>query len=187
MKAITSGEIVTCEHKFKDPFDLKPYCTIWMATNHLPRTKDFSPALFRRVLIVTFNRVFQEHQQDKNLKSKLKKELSGILNLALAGIAGVFRRGYFTEPESCKDAKKEWRLNSDQAAEFVQDECLLGAGLSITSAMLYQTYKRWAEDCGIKRTLGHNSFTTRVADLGAEKGKSPDGKDRILSGIKLKD
>ena len=95
MKAISSGELVTCEHKFKDPFDLKPFCTIWLATNHLPHTRDFSPALFRRALIITFNWVFQEHEQDKTLKEKLTAELPGILNLALTAIGGVFRRGIF--------------------------------------------------------------------------------------------
>ena len=186
MKGITSGEKTTCEHKFKDPFDMEPYCTIWLATNHMPRTSDFSPALFRRARIITFNRTFAESEQDKNLKSKLKNELSGVLNLALAGIAKVFKRGYFTEPESCKEAKKEWRLHADQAAEFVQDKCDMAPGLSATSAMLYNAYSEWAENCGIKRTLGRNSLTTRLCNLGAERGRSSDGSARLLWGIDLK-
>ena len=184
MKSITSGERITCEHKFKDPFDMNPYCTIWLATNHMPHTRDFTPALFRRALIITFNRVFAESEQDKNLKEKLKEELPGILNLALAGIAGVFRRGYFTEPDSCKEAKKEWRLTADQAAEFVQDECQMEPGLSIESSKLYDAYSRWAENAGIKKTLARNSFTTRVCNLGAEKDRS--SKTRALAGIDLK-
>ena len=184
MKSITSGELITCEHKFKDPFDMNPYCTIWLATNHMPHTRDFSPALFRRPLIITFNRVFTESEQDKNLKSKLKSELPGILNLALAGIAGVFRRGFFTEPESCKKAKKEWRLQADQAAEFVRDECQMGAGLSIESSKLFEAYLIWAESAGIKRTLHRNTLTTRVCNLGAEKDRASEA--RGIAGIALK-
>ena len=186
MKSITSGELITCEHKFKDPFDLQPYCTIWLATNHMPHTRDFSPALFRRALIITFNRVFSEAEQDKNLKSKLKKELPGVLNLALAGIAGVFKRGYFTEPESCKEAKKEWRLNADQAAEFMEDRCVTGPGLSATSSSLFKEYMEWAEGNGIRRTLGKNTLTTRLCNLGAERSVSSDGNARMLSGIDIK-
>ena len=107
MKSITSGESITCEHKFKDPFNMRPVCTIWLASNHMPRTKDFSPALFRRALIIPFNRVFQEFEQDKKLKSKLVRELPGILNYALEAVKGVFKRGFFTEPESCRVAKTE--------------------------------------------------------------------------------
>ena len=186
MKAISSGELVTCEHKFKDPFDLKPFCTIWLATNHLPHTRDFSPALFRRALIITFNWVFQEHEQDKTLKEKLTAELPGILNLALAAIGGVFRRGYFTEPDSCKEAKKEWRLHADQAAEFVQDRCVMGPGLSISSARIFAEYSEWAKACGIRRTLGRNTLTTRLCNLGAERSVSSDGSMRMLAGIDLK-
>ena len=39
--------------------------------------------LFRCALIIPFNRVFKEHEQDKRLKQKLIDELPGILNLAL--------------------------------------------------------------------------------------------------------
>ena len=186
MKSITSGEKITCEHKFKDPFDMTPYCTIWLASNHMPRTRDFSPALFRRSKIITFNRVFQENEQDKNLKSKLKKELSGILNMALFGIAAVFKRGFFTEPDSCKEAKKEWRLHADQAAEFVQDKCKMGPGYTVTSAEVYREYIEWAEECGIKRTLSKKSLSTRLCNLGAERIKSSDGNARMLSGIDLR-
>ena len=184
MKSITSGEQITCEKKFQDPFDMNPYCTIWLASNHMPRTRDFSPALFRRALIITFNRVFAEHQQDKNLKDKLKAELPGVLNLALACMAGVFRRGYFTEPESCKFAKKEWRLSADQSAEFIRDECRMGSGFSIPSKELYAAYLNWAENAGIKRTLAKNSFTTRVCNLGATQDRTSEL--RILNGIDVK-
>jgi len=187
MKSITSGDLVTCEHKFKKPFDSQPYCTIWLATNHLPRTRDFSPALFRRALIITFNRVFTEKEQDKLLKEKLKAELSGILNLALKAIGGVFLRGFFTVPGSCKEAKKEWRLNSDQASEFVRDECIMKPGLEITSARLFAAYRIWSDECGIKLMLSRNSLTTRVCNLGVERKRSSDGSSRMLAGIDLKD
>ena len=93
---------------------------------------------------------------------------------------------YFTEPDSCKEAKKEWRLHADQAAEFVQDKCILGAGLSATSADIFREYGYWAERCGIKRTFSRNSLTTRLCNLGAERSRLSDG-TRTLSGIDLKD
>jgi len=185
MKAITSGEKITCEHKFKDPFDMQPYCTIWLATNHMPHTRDFSPALFRRARIITFNRTFDDWEQDKNLKSKLQSELSGVLNLALAGIAGVFKRGYFTEPGSCAEAKREWRLHADQSAEFVQDKCIMRSGLEIESGTLYDTYLDWTDSAGIKKKLARNSFTTRICNLGVKRKKGTGG-SRLLEGIDLK-
>lgn len=49
LKAITSGELMTAEYKFVAPFDFRPFCTCWFGTNHMPHTRDFSEALFRRV------------------------------------------------------------------------------------------------------------------------------------------
>ena len=41
LKAITSGELTTAEHKNKDPFDFQPFSTCWFGTNHMPHTRDF--------------------------------------------------------------------------------------------------------------------------------------------------
>ena len=184
LKAIVSGEITTAEHKHKPPFDFQPYSTCWFGSNHMPHTRDFSDALFRRAVIIPFNRVFLESEQDKNLKGKLKAELPGILNLALTGISGVFDRGHFTETESCKGAKKEWRLNANQAAEFAFDVCRFAPGLEIESKHLYEAYRQWAEDAGIRKKLNRNNFSKRMALLGAEAGKGTAG-TRMLFGVDL--
>ena len=184
LKAIVSGEITTAEHKHKPPFDFQPYSTCWFGSNHMPHTRDFSDALFRRAVILPFNRVFSESEQDKNLKDKLKTELPGILNFALDGIAGVFERGYFTATKSSTDAKKEWRINADQAAEFAADECKFGTGLEIESGQLYQAYKSWSEEAGIRRTLNRKNFTLRIERLGGEPYKGTGG-IRMVSGVDL--
>jgi putative DNA primase/helicase len=185
LKSITSGELTTAEHKFKKPFDFKPFSTCWFGTNHMPHTRDFSDALFRRALIVEFNRVFQEHEQDKQLKRKLAAELPGILNLALDAFAGVIQRGHFTIPASCKRAKEEWRIEADQVAQFIKDCCEMERNASISSGTLYNAYKCWASDAGIQKILNKNSFSRRVQRLGGKRGR--DSHFRFMEGIRLKD
>lgn len=185
MKSITSGEKMTAEMKFKAPFDFEPFATIVIASNHLPHTRDFSPALFRRAKAIPFNRVFLEHEQDKNLAEKLKEELPGILNLALAAIGSVFERGYFTETESTKELKNQWRLESDQAAQFCQDCCNPETGHRETSKDLYEAYRAWADDQGINKTLNQNNFTKRLKVLGAVDVKGTGGR-RELAGFMIR-
>lgn len=186
LKSIVSGEITTAEHKHKPPFDFQPYATCWFGSNHMPHTRDFSDALFRRGIIIPFNRVFAEHEQDKRLKGKLEKELSGMLNLALEALAGVIARGYFTQTVSSDDAKKEWRLNADQCAEFAADRCRFSPGFYIESKHLYEDYKRWAEEAGIRKTLNRKNFTQRISRFGAKPGKGTGG-TRVLFGVDLAD
>ena len=122
LKAITSGEPATVEHKHKDPFVMRPFSTCWFATNHMPHTRDFSEALFRRATIVTFNRTFTPSEQNRTLKDHLISELPGILNMCLEAYSLALARS-FTQPESSDAAKKEWRLEVDQVAQFVEDCC----------------------------------------------------------------
>jgi P4 family phage/plasmid primase-like protien len=185
LKAIVSGELTTAEHKHKNPFDFQPFCTCWFGTNHMPHTRDFSDALFRRAIIITFNRTFKEEEQDNNLKEKLRAELPGILNLALSAVGGVFNRGEFTKAASCEKAKREWRHECDQVAQFAEDECVFGAGYKRASKELYMAYEQWARDSGIKRILNHKNFTTRFVRLGVQTARGSGG-TRMLVGVDLK-
>jgi putative DNA primase/helicase len=99
LKAITSGEPSTVENKFKDPFVMRPFATCWFGTNHMPHTRDFSDALFRRAVILQLNRTFTKNEQDPLLKGKLLAELPGILNMALEAYAVAVTNG-FTAPAS---------------------------------------------------------------------------------------
>lgn len=185
LKSIVSGERTTAEHKRKDPFDFHPFCTCWFGTNHMPHCRDFSDAVFRRVIILSFNKKFDETNRDVHLRQKLQKELPGILNLALEGIAGVFKRGDFTYCLSSEAAKKQWRLECDQVEQFVTDACELSSGLRSISQDIYRSYTSWAKEMGVKRVLGHNGLTQRLQKLGVENSKGTNGK-RMLSGIAIK-
>ena len=185
LKAIVSGELTTAEHKLKPPFEFKPYATCWFGTNHMPHTRDFSQALMRRALILTFNRVFGENEQDKHLIDKLRLELSGILNLSLEALAGVFEANTFTTPESTTCAKEEWRLECDQAAQFFEERCYIEQGISETSAALYSEYGDWAKNAGIKQVLNRKNFTNRLLRLGARLDRGTGGVRQIV-GVGLK-
>ncbi len=165
LKAITSGEPATVEHKNKDPFVMRPYATCWFGTNHLPHTRDFSEAFFRRAVVLDFNRVFGEQEKDSNLLDKLTAELSGILNLCLDAYASALEFG-FTDPSSSKVAKQKWRLETDQVQQFVSENCLMGPSYTIKSSLLYSTYKSWAFENGIKKTLGSRNFVERLERIG---------------------
>lgn len=186
LKAIVSGELTTAEHKNKNPFDFRPFCTCWFGTNHMPHTRDFSDALFRRAKVITFNRTFKYGADaDPHLKDKLAEEMSGIINLSLQAFGEVLKRGAFIEPKSCADAKREWRIEADQAAQYVGDMCILEADAETQSSVLYYDYKKWADDAGVNRKLNRKNFTSRVVRLGANTCKGTGGK-RMIGGIRLK-
>lgn len=183
LKAIVSGEPSTVEHKFKDPFVMRPFSTCWFGTNHMPHTRDFSDALFRRALVVEFNNKFKPElgNCDPQLKEKLLDELPGILSLALDAYADALQDG-FTMPESCKQASSQWRLEADQVAQFVEDECTFDPSGKIKPQALFNAYKEWADENGIHKRLAQKSFGDRLVMLGCERRKS--NGDRYITGLK---
>jgi putative DNA primase/helicase len=182
LKSLVSGEMTTAEHKHKDPFDFIPYAKHWFGTNHLPHTRDFSDALFRRAIILTFNNKFEGANCDVHLAEKLKVELPGILNMALAGLQRLIERKEFTKCISSSEIARKWRMEADQVAQFVEDDCDKGTGLRCISGLLYLRYKDWADRAGIKRTLNRNNFTTRLERLGFTTGRGTGG-TRMIDGI----
>jgi putative DNA primase/helicase len=182
LKAITSGEPATVEHKHKNPFVMRPFSTCWFGTNHMPHTRDFSEALFRRATILQFNRTFTKDEQDPLLKEKLLKELPGILNLALEAYAGALENG-FTEPASCEAAKKEWRLEADQVALFIDEVGGRSPNFETTIGEVFGAYRNWAENNGIAQKVSKKGLRDRLTRLGY--GERRTGHARYVTGLKL--
>ncbi len=185
IKAIISGEACTVEHKHRDPFVMTPIAKIWIGSNHMPCTRDFSPALFRRFVILRFPNKFVDTEaetgpgamlKDTQLPAKLRAEIPGILNVLLRALGNAFDRGYLTSPPSSVDAVDQWKRDSDQVLTFLEEEIIREIGAKITSAEIYALYQSWAQSAGIQRTVNRKNFTTRVEALGwGAAGKSTGG------------
>jgi putative DNA primase/helicase len=185
LKAIVSGELTTAEHKHRPPFDFHPFATCWFATNHMPHSRDFSDALFRRAIVVTFNNRFDGPNCDPGLCDKLKAELPGILALALGAVRGVILRGAFTDVASSNAAKREWQLNCDQAAQFFDERLQKCPGEKVGSTALYEDYRNWATEQGIHRTLSQKTLIQRlITRYGVVVGR--DMRHRYIEGVEFR-
>lgn len=162
-KRIGSGELMTVAHKHRDPFDIRPFVTCWTGTNHLPKVFDRSGGFWRRALVITFNRAFAPHEQDRDLRGKLATELPGILNLALGHYASALRNGW-TNPASSVEAVRVWRAANDPVAAFVEQECTLWPGASVPSSQLYERYVDWSRDTG-HSPMSQTSFSPKITEI----------------------
>jgi putative DNA primase/helicase len=182
LKGITSGEPSTVEHKYGDPFVMYPFATCWFGTNHLPRTKDYSDALFRRAIIITFNRTFRPSEQDPLLKECLKEELPGILLMALDAYALAQENG-FTEPQSSKETKGEWRKEADQVAQFLDERTEHAPQKQEPFQLVYSNYEDWAVNEGIQHKMSKRGFRERLSRLGY--GNKRDNKTRYVTDLRV--
>lgn len=125
-KALTGGDILVGEHKFKDSFELAPFARLVFSANHPPRSSDASHAFFRRWLVIPFERTFAPEEQipRKILDARLSTptELSGLLNSCLDILPVLREREALSEPESVKQAWREFHATTDPLAVWL-DRC----------------------------------------------------------------
>jgi putative DNA primase/helicase len=147
VKQITGGDTVTARFLYGDEFDYDPEFKLWMATNHKPFIRGTDDGIWRRMVIIPFTVQIPEHKVDKNLKYKLRREMTAILNWAVEGYQEWKRIG-LTEPQVIKVQRGEYREEMDPVETFINDRCIKGPGESIQAAPLYQAYREWASQNG---------------------------------------
>jgi putative DNA primase/helicase len=87
LKRIASGNDIQGERKFQDAYSYKPFATLLFSFNNLPKTKDHSPGMKRKLVIIPFNRDFtSEGHDDTSLTEKLAEEKAGIFAFAMKGL-----------------------------------------------------------------------------------------------------
>jgi putative DNA primase/helicase len=138
---------LVAQHKYARAFEFMPFARLLFSANEAPATTDQTDAYFDRWLVVPFPRRFSEAEADPGLLDRLTtdRELSGLLNLALAGLRSLQARGHFVPPASVHEAADEYREQTDTVAGFIEDQCQLSAGAWVGKAELYRAYRSWCD------------------------------------------
>jgi putative DNA primase/helicase len=115
--AITGGDMIPAEYKFRDSFDFVPFARLIFSANQPPRSKDATAAFFQRWYVLPFLNVYRGTSNEvsrRELDAKLSTpaELSGVLNKALEVLPQVMERG-LTVTASMREAHQEFWQNSD--------------------------------------------------------------------------
>lgn len=144
-KKIVTGEEITANDKYDDPFDFKPFCKMVLSANIFPKITDHSSAFYNRLILIPCNRVFSPKEQNRNLREELLKELPGILNWSLEGLKRLNKRGYFEEVDFMKDALEELEDDNNPCNIFFREHIEIEFNTYIEKEELYDKYKKWAE------------------------------------------
>lgn len=107
-KKIVTGDRLTAARKYEHPFTFEPYCKLLFSANDIPRMKDRSGAVIRRLIIIPFNATFSKNDPDYSpyIKYELCKPeaLEYLAQLGLKGLKRVLYNQGFTE---CKEVTQE--------------------------------------------------------------------------------
>lgn len=145
VKQITGGDTVTARFLYGDEFDYDPEFKLWMATNHKPFIRGTDDGIWRRMAIIPFSVQIPEHKVDKNLKYKLRGEMTAILNWAVEGYQEWQRIG-LNEPNIIKQQRQEYRTEMDVVELFIEECCTRKKGEREKASDLYSIYSSWAKE-----------------------------------------
>jgi len=169
IKGIISGEQVAAEIKFRpEPIEFIPTVKLIFSVNELPKINDTTPGLYRRFIIVPFDRSFEKNP-DLTLEETLTAELPGILNWAIEGLKILREEGKFNETERNFEAMRMFKVDNSPLVEFInlfyqpvpESEHMK---YEISVGVLYKEYRNYCFDHGYKpkalanfvREVSHN-------------------------------
>lgn len=170
IKQLTGSEKIAARFLRAEFFEFSPMFKIWIGTNHKPLIRGSDMAIWRRIRLIPFSITIPEPERDKELPSKLRKELSGILNWAVMGCLEWQRNG-LGEPEEVRTATEGYRNEMDAIGRFIQDSCITGTEKSIKSSDLYKGYREWCRENN-EFELTQTKFSLRLEERGFTKQKT---------------
>lgn len=146
------------ERKYQNAFSFKNTARLTFSANELPKGNiDYS--FSRRWILIQFPNTFEGDKKDQNLIDKLVPELSGLLNLALAGLKRL-QKGNFSNSKTVDETQREYLVNSNLVGMFL-DECTIPSERNTDYTKMYAAYEKWASENNIN-VLEKNTFCKKM-------------------------
>lgn len=157
IKAFTAGNTMLFDRKGLPGITCQPTARLMIACNNLPRFRDRTEGVWRRVLLIPWQVTIGPRDRIKNMDKawwwQQTGELPGIFNWAVAGLHRLKRHGGFSDSEVMKQALAEYKAESNPARQFLLDNLASFAvtdnvGQFLKCSSVYKAYNKWARDNG---------------------------------------
>ena len=146
-KKLVTGDRVNVERKGQDPFEFNNYSKFLFSANNIPRIKDKTGAVQRRLVIVPFDAKFTPN--DADFRPFIKDELceqGSMEYLALLGLQGLKRvlgNAQFTTSSRVQGQLDEYEENNNPIIGFINEVGVDGLENEATDSV----YRRYKEYC----------------------------------------
>lgn len=183
VKRVTGKDTMSTRTLYERPQQWVPQCTVWIATNNLPRFGSDSDAMWKRVKTVRFVNEFTDdgssgHLAQPNIGRTLAAEESaGLFNLLLKALRRYRAAGKLAEPPELKESVAAHREETDPLLQWLSDikesgQLTSEPGAEADQAILLRSYAHWCEDQGYT-ALGAQRFgNAMTANLRCTKRRS---------------
>lgn len=146
-KKIVTGNRIKAERKGQDPFEFNPFIKLLFSANDIPRMKDKTGAVLRRLVIIPFNATFGKSDPDYDpfIKYKLieKDSIEYFIRLGVEGLKRVIINDEFTKSAKVQNQLDEYEEENNPIIAFIAD-----SGIDmIENEPTNEVYKRYQVFC----------------------------------------
>lgn len=146
-KKIVTGNRIKGEYKGLTPFEFNPYIKMLFSANDIPRMKDKTGAVLRRLVIIPFNATFtdQDPDYDPFIKYRLveQESVEYLINVGIEGLKRVVANNKFTKSEKVEKEIRDYEEENNPIAGFIEDQ---GVDM-IENQPTAEVYKRYQVFC----------------------------------------
>jgi len=148
-KKIVSGERIQAENKGQDLFDFNPYVKLIFSANSMPRIRDKTGAVIRRLVIVPFDAVFSEDDPDfdPDIKRKLftQSAMEYFIKVGVEGLKRLLDQKRFTKSSKVQKELDDYEEYNNPVIGFFRD-MEEGYLFKEDAKTIYLAYSAWCHD-----------------------------------------
>lgn len=124
-KKVVTGNRVKAERKGEQPFEFNPYVKLLFSANDMPRMRDKTGAVLRRLVMIPFKATFTKEDPDYDpyitYKLKAVDSIEYLIKLGLQGLIRVLFNNEFTTPKTVTNALTEYEEENNPVIAFIND------------------------------------------------------------------
>lgn len=146
-KKVVTGNRIKAERKGQDPFEFNPFIKLLFSANDIPRMKDKTGAVLRRLVIIPFNATFSKDAPDYDpfIKYKLIQQdsIEYLIRIGLEGLERVVINNGFSKSDKVQSQLDEYEEENNPIIAFIRD-----TGIDmIENQPTNEVYKRYQVFC----------------------------------------
>ncbi|PRO65810.1 DNA primase family protein [Alkalicoccus urumqiensis] len=146
-KAITGGDQVHVNRKYKTGISTRLRCTLFLVMNQAPHTMDTTKGFFRRLQFLPFTASFSGTRRNPHLAAQLKEEAQGIFRFAVDGYVALEQQQFqHTVSEKAEAVKDQYRDRVNHVEEFFSTNLQPDETAQLKKQEVYKLYKAWCKD-----------------------------------------
>jgi putative DNA primase/helicase len=173
--------------KYENPFSFAETWKIWIDCNHLPVVHGTDDAIWERLIVVPFAHKVPKSKQNPVLgQALIATEAEGILAWLVRGLER-WRTKRLELPSSMQQQRQQWRKESDDLGQWLEEKCVVRPDARVESTPLYESCQAWRVQHGLFRESAV-LFARKMKEHGFEKKEM--GKDKVPNwlgvGLKVK-